>query len=325
MSVVANKPVRTPNFDYMRKKSVYVYENGAGVYILLETYLLQCKDGIIENLIRAQIVQDVPEDIDRIIFITGTGRWFTPLDSIVEMRYELEFDFNFVGHKTSFASGGIITKIEEVVFKKKVYCMHVPARLAKTNSDANRVKLDDLFVKLGMKVERLPRSNEKGNDVDKSKKKKKEEPKRKKEEQAPPSSAKPEGEVGAVSENKEKDIRKKPIIMAKPIIELESTIPTKAIVDENWLFSKTDVLPVFSKDLDYIIKYEEDAFSKFLKTSPGKEKNEPSIEVCVSIDERVYVFDSNKKKMVGYIDCTADVPTNVARLRGFTCAVVRMG
>lgn len=309
--VVAKKPF---NVDFMRKRSVYIYADQSKV--LIETYLMQSKDGIFEHFISANKVEKIPEDIDRVVCVTGKGRWFSPVDCIVEVRLDDGIETNYTRMKVPFSPGGVVTTLDSVTFSKKVYAMQTDAREQKMESVLTKKdNIDSVFSKMGLTFVRA--SNERKADESQDKKKM---DKKKKEEKRED------------TKNSEKVIQSKaskPEIPKKPtnivIDDSSINIGNKFIVNEPWLYTKKDQIPPFEKGCDYIIKYYDNAFSEFMKGSPGKHKPEMMIDVASSADERVFVFDTNSSKITGHITCTSNTPISVARFSDLTFALVRTG
>lgn len=106
----------------MRKRSAYIYEQDLSWIVVIETYLLESKNGIYEHLIKILTPASVPADVDRVICVIGNGGLFSPVDSRMEIFYDgTELDEKFSGSKVPFIPGGRITELSGVVFTKKVY------------------------------------------------------------------------------------------------------------------------------------------------------------------------------------------------------------
>lgn len=208
-------------------------------------------------------------------------------------------------------------------FDKKVYAMQTEARERRTeNNHQKKMNLDDVFKDLGFtlgRIEKEDKQNEKkeqknkGND---KKKKRKEEKAEKKQN---------EGLAGNGSGEELPSPTAKPLIPSKPFFEEDVNLgKSKFRVDEKWLLSKMSLVPEFPKDSDYLISFGDNMFTEFIKGSPGLHKKDMTVEINVSKDERVFVFDESKEKVVGFINCVSDRPIGVARFSNLTFAMIRI-
>lgn len=171
MSANAKKLAKPFNVDYMRKKSVYVItKRTVDNLLIIETYLMQSKDGIFEHLVSIRPSEQIPTDIDRVVGVTGTGSWFSPVDSLIEVCSDVDSnETNFVGHKNPFTPAGIITVFQDVTFAKKVYAMEVQTRELKSQPRATKSNIDSIFERMVLAIQR-PVTDKKKADKEKGQK-----------------------------------------------------------------------------------------------------------------------------------------------------------
>lgn len=86
MTTNAKKQTKPFIVDFMRKKSIYSTRDDDNL-LVLETSLMQSKDGVFEHIISVYPCDKIRNDVDRVACITGTEGWFSPVDSILEFFF----------------------------------------------------------------------------------------------------------------------------------------------------------------------------------------------------------------------------------------------
>lgn len=142
------------NVDYKLKKTIYVFENCMEAKLLVRSYSMRAADGIFEHVYENVEVKVIPDDVDRVVCVTGKNSWFSPIDSIIEICFTENGiqAINFTKHKFPWYPGGLITEVGGVTFKKmKVYFMKTDSRNEKvTRTEYARDQFKSLFDTMGI-------------------------------------------------------------------------------------------------------------------------------------------------------------------------------